>query len=270
MKKKYSPSMAAFQHGELTISPYSSGCMRHIWFSAHGVREDIPAIYLEVGATHEIRQDQKLSERDDVDDYTLEVPLKGSILGADGVEYSGRADAIVKYSDGTKEVQEFKSTISKTARREVIRKGNVKLNQLAQLVSYMIQEECENGRLVAGYYELDGEDFICTEEREFVVKINDEGLILVDGEPSGYRVQDQLAHMQKAAQIIKDDVIGERPLNWQQKWGGPCSFCPMKNTCDKIDQGLSKEEALESAKQDIEQHTVHEPQINIHKRRKTK
>jgi hypothetical protein len=166
-------------------------------------------------------------------------------------------DFLLVHSDGSREIHECKGTSSKRTRLEVIRKGKVKLNHLAQLTSYMAHVEVTEGKLCVGYLEREDDKYVLQEERIFKITIDDEGRILVDSAPSGYRVQDQLAHMQAARQTLEKQELADRPDGWQAKWTSPCSFCPFKAACDKLDN-MSPEEANEKkidlAKESLEEH----------------
>ncbi len=239
MIKRLYPSSSAFMWHETVITEYDSGCLRSILLSAHGAKTAFPAIYQKVGAAHEEWYEETVLKTDPrIITYSREVPIKQAIEGVDGVIYSGRMDVLSAYAVGGAVIHETKGTISKNSRLNVIRKGKVKLNQLAQLVSYMIAKEITKGKLVVGYYEEDHEGNLRHQEgRDFKVEINDEGLILVDGEPSGYTVQDQIRHRIAAAKVLASNTVGARPDKWDQKWGGPCSNCHFATVCDNFDRG---------------------------------
>lgn len=260
--KKYYPSSAAFMFGDLTMTKDSSGCLRRILFASHGLRDEIDPIYSEVGKAHEEWVESRLKG------FQREVPVRGQVLGTD-VEYSGRADFLNEH-----EIIECKGTISKRVRLDVIRKGNVKINHLAQLVSYLIQLERSNGALIVGFYEQnEDKQFICTEHREFKITIDDEGRILIDGTLSGYRVHDQLAHMQRAAKHLAEGTLGPRPADWDAKYTSPCNYCPFKSACDKVDSG-ERSDPLALAKEALDEHKlkpkreIEIPQLKLKKEKK--
>jgi hypothetical protein len=238
---KYFPSSAAFQVGGVTLTKNASGCLRYIKFANAGLRDsDIDPIYKAVGAAHEAEWERTLISKNVP--YHREVPLKKPIPNSN-MEYSGRIDFIVEG-----ELQECKATISKRARLDIIRKGNVKLNHLAQLVSYMAMSDVHNGRLIVGYYELDGEVWRNCEQREFEITIDDSGRILVDKTPSGYSVLEQLSHMFAASKAVTERSTPERPMDWQQKWSSPCAYCAFKNACNKDGTIEQAKEALNEFK----------------------
>ncbi len=238
---KYYPSNAAFQVGGVTLTHSASGCLRYIKFSNMGLRDnDIDPIYKAVGAAHEAEWEKTLIARNVA--YHREVPLKKPIPNSE-VMYSGRIDFVLEG-----ELQECKATISKNARRDIIRKGKVKLNHLAQLVSYMIMTQVSNGRLIVGYYELDGETWRNCEQREFEVEIEDSGRILVDKSPSGYSVAEQLSHMFAASKALADGSTPDRPMDYQVQWSSSCRFCVFKEACEKEGTIEQAKEALDEFK----------------------
>lgn len=251
MKKSIHASSAAFMWGETVLTEYDSGCLRSQLLAAHGARTKIPQIYMDVGAVHEDYYEiAHLALDDKVLSWEREVVIKHDHADYPDVSDSSRADVVAIHAGVGKVIHETKGTISKNTRLSVIRKGKVKLNQLAQLVRYMISEETTYGKLVCGYYE-QGETghLLWQEGREFKVRIADDGSILVDNEPSGFTVRDQIRHTQASARVISKDEIGTRPDKWEQKWGGPCTNCVFKATCDTYDQGgMSHAEFVASGK----------------------
>lgn len=237
MRKTLYPSAAAFCWGDSVQTEYESGCLRSILLSAHGIRTSPPKIYMDVGAAHEDAYEEQLKKDPRVTTYVREAPVKRAIPGHDEVTYSGRVDVLAEYQGVGTIILETKGTISKNTRLSVIRKGKVKLNQLAQLVSYMIALEIPRGKLVVGYYERTEEGrWVACEGREFKVTIEDDGSILVDRVPSGFSVIDALQHRSKAARVLADNVVGDRPDRWNQSFGGPCTHCPFKSACDRYDK----------------------------------
>jgi hypothetical protein len=237
MKRLY-PSSSAFMLGELVVTEYESGCLRAILLASEGARTPIPSIYEKVGAAHEEWYETQLKQDPRLITYTREVPIKFPVPGVEGVLYSGRIDVLSAYDKAGIVLHETKGTISKNTRLSVIRKGKVKLNHLAQLVSYMIAKETTKGKIVAGYYE-QAEDgtLIHQEGREFKVEIDNDGSILVDGVPTGYSVFDQINHRTAAAKVLVGDSVPARPDKHDQKWGGPCGNCFNRENCDKFDRG---------------------------------
>lgn len=257
--KKFYPSSSGFLQAGTVITKYDSGCLRSILIKSEGIRTgEIPLIYQQVGKAHE---DQHLAALKADPRVLAVVPeFKISRQLTDEVEYAGRADFKV-FLHGREEpiVHETKGTVSKNTRRDVIKKGLYNVSYLAQLVSYMVQFRTTKGKLVCAYYEDAAEEgapveLVKVDERTFRVEINDAGNIEVDGQPSGYGVEDLLAHQAAAVEVLTTGTIADRPDKWNQKYGGPCSNCAFKKTCDAWDQGAlqSREEFLCSARLDAE------------------
>jgi hypothetical protein len=244
---KFYPSSSAFMVGDTVVTKYNSGCLRSILIQSHGIREgDIPEAYQRVGAEHERVHEQELNAQGVL--YVREMVTKAQL--SDKVEYSGRADFVCTIPNVGTVIDECKGHSSKNTRRDVIRNGEYNISYLAQLVSYMTRFRTQKGRLVCGYYE-ETEDgaLVRQEERTFKVEIDDAGGIDVDAVPSGYSVADLLAHQRAAVRVLENQEVAARPDKWNQKFGGPCTFCPFKAACDQYDtQGGSVQEFLESAK----------------------
>lgn len=253
MQKKINPSSAAFLWDNLVITDYSSGCLRAILMNSKGIREaSIPKAYAEVGEAHEKQHELMLQSSDQVVAYVREYAVKVPVAGYEDIMYSGRIDFLCNYLSVGKVVHETKGTISKNTRLKVLRKGEVKVNQLAQLVSYMIVVKTTKGKLFCAYYELDNGVLQKQEERVFKVEIDDSGAIFIDGTQSQFTVQQQMAHRNMSAKVVQNDLIYDRPDKWNQKFGGPCTSCVFKRTCDAYDDiPMTVEEFCDSAKQDI-------------------
>ncbi len=236
MNKIY-PSASGFVSGLGVLSEYSSSCPRYMVISHNAPRTPILEIYGRLGAFHESRV--ALLFGDQVE--AVERPVKAQI-DLD-TEYSGRVDFILK--DQT--VIEAKASMSKTFRREVIRKGHVKLSHLAQIVSYMIQLKADKGQIITGYYEEtpEGPDpFIQKESRIFHISIRSDGGILIDGEWSGHNAQDQYKHTLLAAEVLRTREIKDRPINTEDFFKSPCFFCPLKDVCTQYDKKYIDSEEL--------------------------
>lgn len=235
--------------GDLVLTQYGSGCLRSILLGANGVRDTIDPKHMERGAFYE---DQYAEEHPDL---VREKPISHPLVPFDGVVYSSRCDFFNDDADPTKRrVVELKSSESRSVLTDVIKKGKVKLNNLAQLVSYMVSLETVNGTLIYAYFERDKENpkvLIKRAERAFDVKIGDDGSINVDHQPTGYKVQDQLDHRYAACKVLTENIVWSRPYNWQASWDSPCRMCPFKKSCDRYDMfadSMTAEEFIEDAK----------------------
>lgn len=269
---KFYPSSSAFMVGDLVITKYNSGCLRSILIQSHGIREgDIPDAYQRVGAEHERMHARDLEEQGI--SFVREVVLKAQL--SENVEYSGRCDFAVTFPKAGLVIDECKGHTSKNTRRDVIRNGEYNVSYLAQLVSYMVKLRTQKGRLVCGYYEETTDEppvLVRQEERTFKVEIGDDGSIDVDGVPSGYCVADLLAHQRAVVRVLENQEVAARPDKWNQKYGGPCTYCPFKVACDKYDaEGGSTEEFLVSAQAAVDALPPKpEPTVNKISKRKPK
>lgn len=256
--------------GDTVVTKYNSGCLRSILIQSHGIREgDIPEAYQRVGAEHERQHAEDL--KDAGIPFVREMVIKAQLSA--NVEYSGRADFVCTIPNVGTVIDECKGHSSKNTRRDVIRNGEYNISYLAQIVSYMTRFRTQKGRLVCGYYE-ETEDgaLVRQEERTFKVEIDDAGGIDVDAVPSGYSVADLLAHQRAAVRVLENQEVATRPDKWNQKFGGPCTFCPFKAACDQYDaQGGSVEAFLSSAQAAVDAlPPKKEPEIHRVSKRKSK
>lgn len=224
--------MSAFQWGDVTVTGYDSGCLRSIVFRCYAnIDINIDPIYQVMGAHHEDQYaaNNAVSRR--------EIVVKQPIT--DEVEYSGRVD--FEMEDGS--ITETKSSLRKRGKLP----SEPKVNHLAQLTSYMNWLERELGRVDWGQYT---ERLNQTDHKTFEVQIADDGQLIINGEPSQYFAQDQIAHMQMAAELIANWKVHERrPLNWDDKYKSPCTYCSFKAVCDEYDGGeMTDEQALNKAR----------------------
>lgn len=228
-KVKVRPSSSGFMVGKQVHTTYPSGCLRHMKVSRVAPYQPIDPIYQDVGAVHEERYEQTLGNRLLEREYVIKHEI------SEIAEYTGRCDFID--IDGA--VHETKATLSKTSKASIITKGQININHLSQLTSYLVHLERMEGYIIVGYYETDPttESFVCVAERTFKITINTRGAVLIDGEESTYTVHDYLKH--EAAQVTLDTVLlPERPYQ-ESRFKSPCMFCPFNVLCDEVDIGLT-------------------------------
>lgn len=242
-KLKVYPSSSGFISDLGLEAEYNSACLRYMVISIGANRKDIDPIYAELGLLHEDwyaeRLGDELKER--------EFPIKFDL--APTVEYSGRVDFLTH--DGR--VHETKASMSKNFLYKHIRKGEVKLSHLAQVVSYMIHLQLPKAVIAAGFYD---EQKTLKEKRFFDVSIRDDGMIVVDDIPTGLEVKHQLAHLNAAVHALSTLEIGQRPENYLE-FGSACHFCPVKALCSSYDFGhISAEELREQGREAINNEPV--------------
>lgn len=179
---------------------------------------------MKLGAHHEDILAARLSDHIVERELVIKAPITERVM------YSGRADFILK--DGT--ILEAKASVAKTKyKREKLPKAS----HISQVVSYMLQLERDEALINWGHYKankkMDGDwVFTLTGEAEYAVRLADNGQVMVDGAPTSYFAQDQLAHMYAAARALEsgDWEAVPRPYNWQAKFGSPCNYCPFNKT----------------------------------------
>lgn len=231
---KIYPSSSGFAWGTLVFTDSKAGCLRAIYISSKGVKEEIPEYHKIRGLANEELHEALLKKLGIP--YSREVVIKDMV---DGVESSGRADFILHHENGD-QIDELKSTESKNVSRDVIKNGHVKPEHLAQLVNYMTSLKITESKLITTYLEKDKDGkYEAKSDRVFQILIDESGRICVDGTPTKFHVSDQIRHRQLSAKVVKDEFQGKipRPNNGTTPFVGSCGFCPYKLACDKYDDG---------------------------------
>jgi hypothetical protein len=234
LKKVYA-SQSAFMKGTLVFTRYASGCLRSILLSSKGVREQIQQKHQDRGKINEDLFEETLKGRK----YEREKPIFDRIIPFDDTFFSARADYFFPDDGPTGTVVELKSSESSSVLNDVIRKGKYKLENVAQLIAYMLSLKTDLGKLNYTFLKPDKKDpkvYLKTAERLFNVQIGPSGAVLIDGDDSGFTAQDQLDHRYAAAKCMNDDLVWSRPYQ-PSAWESPCRFCPFSKICDKWDAG---------------------------------
>ncbi len=248
--KKIHGSSSGWMWGSLVITQYASGCLRSILLGANGIRDTIDPKHAERGLQYENEYAGQYPnlEREKV----IFHPISPYV----DTYYSSRCDFYKPADDlAERRVVELKSSESRSVYSDVIKHGNYKINNLAQLVSYMVSLETPNGTLSYGYFERDKKDpkvLIKRSERVFDVKIGDDGSVHVDHQPTQFKAQDQLDHRHAACDVLNENLVWARPYNWNAGWDSPCRMCPFKKTCDKYDRSsMTTNEFIEDARNNL-------------------
>lgn len=216
---KINPSSAAWVVGPSVFSDYKQGCMRHLIFKNHIPREDtIPIELQQLGAIGEDIYFETLT-RDQEHPFHKELAFRDQF---EGVMRSGRCDYIT-YHDGFRVIHELKTSQSKNTLYKIIRKGELNINHMAQLVFYLIYFEETRGKLVVRYHPK-------AETRIFKVTVEDGGEVFVDGKKFQFTIENQIQHQLMAANVIKELPKVDKPM------GNACSWCNYKDVCEKYDQ----------------------------------
>jgi len=260
IKQRVNPSAAAFMDCGEVVTEYSGGCLRMILAKAAGLKSDIPEKYMIMGELNELNYYRDLVDSNEYSLILDELPIK-TPTGIGNVIYSGRMDFLTyKKGCSVPEVHELKSTMSSGTLSKA-KKGELKINQLAQLVSYLTVEELPVGYLhIRGYSE---KKIKGTETKEIVPKIRRDtkkqhqyhfkveilsgGEITVDGRLTGYDQQDYIQHLQAVARMLDKPVVYKRPLGWFEE-RSMCDWCDLKNVCNITDEeNLTAEEFVSEA-----------------------
>lgn len=151
----------------------------------------------------------------------------------DTVHLMGHIDAIL---DGV--IIEEKSIQSQSSFKKIYKGGIYKVENVAQLVQYMLMKEQTEGILLytlMGWY---GDKTTIGQQRAFKVNIDDvTGRVLVEGrEETSFDVMDILYHRQQAAECIANKTIyPEAPTTLDPPWT-PCGGCWLQPMCEKWEQ----------------------------------
>lgn len=246
---KIYPSSAAFMEGGLVFTKYSSGCLRYLLLRHHGVKEDFDPSHAERGALNEQLFEEGLGSTP----FIREKPFCIDVPGCNGAVVSGRIDVVLHPDHPQlRKIQELKSTESSSVLKSVIKDGKVNIQNLAQVVSYMVAEQCENADIVVTYYKRDKKSKVLKKdvERCFKIDLSEDGLIMVDSNSSGFYVANLLKHFRETAKAIKEHRVAGRPYS-SSPYDSPCSYCPFRNVCDLYDAGCldSTDEFIAVSKQ---------------------
>lgn len=224
---KLYPSSSAWALGRLCVTDSANACFRHIlWRHVAPIPDGPPPELAEMGHRFEDEYFQYLTNEQPYA-FHRELPFKSEISG---VVVSGRLDFMV-YHSKYRVPHELKASQSTKVLYGVIRKGEPKINNVAQVVNYFIHLGLDRGLLVYKYvpkYEM----------RKFKIEVDDAGKILIDGAVYQYTVQDQLRHQVLAAEALVMQKICDRPAD-----AGACLYCVYKDRCTDYEgfNGTDKE-----------------------------
>jgi len=227
---RINPSSAGWAVGNQVITEYSSGCLRHLLLKNYlPIPFNLPEDLIKVGADGEDKYQNYLDNEQEYP-YHKECVMKSTM---DGVTVSGRID-FLSHHEKFRVVHECKSSKSKNLLYKVIRKGEVKLSHLAQLVFYLIHLNETRGKLIVWYEPTN-------ETRVFKVVIGEGGEIFIDGVRHTFDVAEQIQHQLLSAKVIKENILWDRPN------GAACKYCDYNKICTKYDEsGLTFTEFMET------------------------
>lgn len=185
------------------------------------------------------------------------------LITVDGV-LQGHADAV-----GPDIIYELKSVTSKNTKAKVFGKSIPKSDNVLQLATYMVALERDVGHLIYGdfthvstYDKLTKmyPDQIAAlfkdampKMKTFVVTIDEQGFILVDGQQfHNINVTELLEFQDNLHELVKKRILPPRIEALEpNSWAGPCRYCPLAPLCDSATEDL--EEWVELAAEIFEQ-----------------
>lgn len=252
--KRISVSSSGFLQGKLQVISSNSACLRNLLFIDANIRTPFPEHIRLIGALNEVRFEEKIRSDPRVANIRREETMEANVNNS--TKLRGRCDIICDVpSENNTVIFELKSATSSRTLNDVIRKGKVKSDNLAQLVTYMLISKAAYGFLIYTYYKTaEGKAPEATAERAFKVTIDGGGGILIDGESSGFTVEHRMAGILAAADVLENGTIWDRPKDWDIKWKSPCTYCAFAPVCDRYDSGFigSTVEFVNEARQLIE------------------
>jgi hypothetical protein len=179
--------------------------------------------------------------------YTIETDVALSKQLTEEVAFKGHSDCIgINPKTHETEVFEYKSISSVNSYLKIIHKSQYKLNNLAQLVAYMIIAGHNTGRLMYVNY------IYCPEINDpkhkfpkmtpvikYFTVCAEEDILVVDDKVSIHKPSQIVTHMLESARVItEEDVSVIKPDK-----SGSCFFCKLKPICDELDKGqISKDD----------------------------
>lgn len=230
IKKKIYPSSSGFMEGKNVYTDYDSGCLRSIGYRALGVHVPFDGKTAQVGASVEEEFEKELQKEQVV--YERERPITVDL--GDSTHLSGRVD----FCTETRLI-ELKSTRS-TSKRTKLRAGVPTTENVAQIVAYQVALERPSAEL---RYTFINEKKNTKEYYNFAVSIAADGSITLNNEPYRYDVYSYLSHRAHVKLLFSELSRGNsnalfaagRPYNSDSKFSSPCTYCPFKIACDKLD-----------------------------------
>ncbi len=267
---KIYPSSAAFMVGPLVKTSKNNSCHRFLWAQAHcgltkaELRQEIPAEYQALGALDEYRYSAKMVKEGQT--FEREVPFKIEFKSA---VISGRQDFVL--DNGV--VIEKKSMTSDSGYKRVFRDGQVESSHMAQLVSYLAFLNKPEGKIVVSYYELSEkfDAYLVVDEKEFIVRTLDSGVLTVDGVEYPHTVRDLARwYATLVGCLSTTSSVPAKPIIPASPYESPCNFCSLKELCQK---NLDAASFLQESKDALRTKRTHGPvkiQVLTERRKKNK
>lgn len=172
----------------------------------------------------------------------------------DKVQFCGHIDF---FSNGSTP-EEHKSITSMNTHNLVFRDGKYKLDNLTQLVTYMVALEATEGELtytsfveaiqyknIPKYTWEEIEEklkAITPQIKTFKVSISEDGQFSIDAVPIDLYISNVVDFWREGANMLEHNLVHpQRPMS-DKKFGSPCDFCPLTNVCSKWESNPSTTE----------------------------
>ena len=212
---KIYPSSFAEPKGATTNSTYSNGCPTYEVFKNDlPKRGNIHPLYSAIGTIGEEYHIARLGTVKET-----EISVKYELTP--GIIISGRYDGICDDF-----IYEFKTSLSKAVYTSVINNGQVKIEHLGQLITYMCILKRPKGKLCVAYAHFDKKvTALKFETRDFVIEIrNDE--IFIDNEKTEYTASGLMKFYSIVASAHSSESFP--PMTSNDK---ACLYCPLQDLC---------------------------------------
>ncbi len=241
---------AAFSTANENLTSEPEGCYRIILMRSLGWHpicddEERRDMTFELGFANERAMTKRLTRRgytDIVADRGIEKHI------SDDIFFGGHIDLTVK-NNGIKELYELKSVSSVKSCIKYVQKNGYKLNNLAQLVSYMLVDETSIGILAYCnfVYSPAAKEVIPEGKKsygiswekmepkvkEYRVTFDYKTILIDDIAVEKVTIDNAIEHMLRSTQIIKDKEVSRiKPTDKQA-----CYSCEYKEVCDRFDSG---------------------------------
>jgi len=230
------------------IASDSGSCPRTAYLRSHGIQGAIDFrshLTFSVGFAFEALF-EKLRASKGLRSLESQVPVSLPIAGS-SVPFEGTADFVLTFHNGYRIVADTKSVSSLRSFHSTFVERKLKLNYVAQLVSYMEALGIGHGLLVAASFIYVPKDWMTAGKQRdvgrkvepditvFDLRLAADGTITIDGQTFPYTLADIHRHRQTVAQAIETNTPPRiRPVAPEGGWN-PCGLCPFANACAKYE-----------------------------------
>jgi len=232
------------------IASDSGSCPRMAFLRSHGVQGPLNfTSYLTFSLGYAFEAFfEKLRDSSKLKTLDSQVPVSLPIEGSD-IPFQGTADFVLTFHNGYQVVADTKSVSSLRSFHSTFVERKLKLNYVAQLVSYMQALGINHGLLVAASFLYVPTDWMTAGKQRavgrkvepdiavFDLRLLSDGVITIDGAPFEYTLRDIQRHRETVAQAIqRNEPPRIRPVAPVGGWN-PCGLCPFANACTTWEAG---------------------------------